>query len=160
MGRYDNVQHGWFHWILHMLGLVPMVLGFVLRDELDGGGPWLAGVGVLMQVIASAFWRLRVHDDGDALRIAYGPLPLISKRIPYGSIRAFEPTRSSWVDGWGIHWGPGRGWTWNLVGFDCVLITDDRGKTLRLGTDDQDGLVAHLTRRVPHAAPKGQPATA
>ena len=156
MGRYEHIQHGWFHWILHMLGLVPLTLGITLRSEFEGG--WLAtvAVGVLMELVATCFWHLRVRDEGDVLGVAFGPLRVFSKRIPYGSLREFRPERTSILDGWGVRWRPGAGWLWNLGGFDCIRFLDDRGRSFRVGTDDPEGLLEHLTARVPHAAPRAE----
>jgi hypothetical protein len=39
---------------------------------------------------------------------------------------------------------PGRGWTYNLWGFDCVRLTFKNGRTVRVGTDDPIGLAAFL----------------
>ena len=36
---------------------------------------------------------------------------------------------------------PGRGWTYNLWGFDCVKLTLGR-KIIRVGTNDAEGRVA------------------
>ena len=47
------------------------------------------------------------------------------------------------VIGWGIHYFPGRGWTYNIWGFACVKLTLGR-KIIRVGTDDADGLARFL----------------
>jgi hypothetical protein len=49
--------------------------------------------------------------------------------------------------GWGIHWNPWGGWVWNIWGFDCVVLQLNRGM-FRVGTDDPDGLVEFLRRRI------------
>ena len=70
--------------------------------------------------------------------------------VPFGwrtRIESVEPGRSSLLDGWGIHYFPGRGWTYNLWGFDCVVLRMKK-KTLRVGTDDPDGLLEFLQSRV------------
>ena len=86
---------------------------------------------------------LPVSDLADHLYVHFGPLALFRKRIAYSQITHVEPGRSSVIDGWGIHYVPGRGWTWNLWGFDCVVLTlGDR--TLRIGTDDVRGLTEFL----------------
>ena len=76
----------------------------------------------------------------------FGPLPLFRKRIPYRDIAAVEQGRSRWIDGWGIHFVPGRGWTYNLWGFDCAELRVG-GRRLRIGTDDAEGLVSFLRQR-------------
>jgi hypothetical protein len=45
------------------------------------------------------------------------------------------------VEGWGIHFMPGRGWTYNLWGFGCVKLTLGR-KVIRVGSDDAEDLAA------------------
>jgi hypothetical protein len=51
------------------------------------------------------------------------------------------------MDGWGIHYVPFRGWTYNLWGFDCVVLQLG-SKTVRIGTDDADNLLAFLERQI------------
>ena len=95
---------------------------------------------------AAMFARLTVRCEGDHLRVRFGPLPWAGTNVRYDRVRALRRARSSLVDGWGIHWVPGRGWTYNLWGFDCVELQTDRG-LLRIGTDDPEGLVQHLAQR-------------
>lgn len=47
------------------------------------------------------------------------------------------------MDGWGIHYILGRGWTYNLWGFGCVKLTLGR-KVVRVGSDDVENLVEFL----------------
>ena len=54
-----------------------------------------------------------------------------------------EPGRIAIIDGWGIHYIPGRGWTYNLWGFGCVKLTV-RGKVVRVGTNDVENLARFL----------------
>ena len=53
-----------------------------------------------------------------------------------------------------LYFVPGRGWTYNLSGFNCVKLSVGR-KTVRIGTDDVQGLLAFLdgkvTGRIPAA---------
>jgi hypothetical protein len=97
---------------------------------------------------AFSFRNLRIVDEGDAVAIRFGPLPTFRKRVAYADIATAERDRSSIADGWGIHWVPGRGWTYNLWGFDCVRMTLRNGKTMRIGTDDPDGLSNFLQQKV------------
>jgi len=55
--------------------------------------------------------------------------------------------RTRFIDGWGIHWIPWRGWTYNLWGFRCVRLKH-LGRTIRIGTDDPEGLRDYLADRV------------
>jgi len=101
----------------------------------------LLGCALPGALLSFCFRTLTVRDGGDALQIRFGPIPLFQRRVPYALIDAVRPGRSTLMDGWGVHWAPGRGWTWNLWGRDCVECSC-AGKTLRIGSDD----CAELTR--------------
>jgi hypothetical protein len=64
---------------------------------------------------------------------------LLSKRFRYADITGVEIGRTFILDGWGMHFMPGRGWTYNIWGFGCVKLTLG-GKIIRVGTDDAEGL--------------------
>lgn len=100
-------------------------------------------IATLLVLISFAFKSLTVSDVGDALQVQFGPLPVFSKTIRYADITAVEQGRSSLLDGWGIHYVPLRGWTWNLWGLDCVVLHLGK-KVLRIGTDDPENLTAFL----------------
>jgi hypothetical protein len=122
------------------------------------GGAWLArsepAVAVLVLAIAAVFvicalmfGSLTVRDEGEWLALRYGPLPIFRKRIRYADITAVEPGRSAIIDGWGIHYIPGRGWTYNLWGFGCVKLALGK-KIIRLGSDDADNLAEFLRKKI------------
>ena len=90
---------------------------------------------------------LTVRDEGDALDVRFGWISLFGRRIAWDQITAVQRARSKVIDGWGIHYIPGRGTTWNLWGFDCVELTVG-GKTLRIGSDDADTLAAYVSARL------------
>jgi len=108
----------------------------------------LAGGGILMLFSAVSFQTLTVRDDGDSLRIQFGPLPLLGKTIRYADIDTVTRGRTSLIEGWGIHLSPGGGWTWNLWGFDCVDFRLKDGRRTRIGTDDPAGLEEFLKAAV------------
>jgi hypothetical protein len=107
----------------------------------------LAGFGALMLFLAMCFATLTVRDDGNSLLVRYGPIPLFHKRIEYDSINAAEPTRSALIDGWGIHYIPGRGWTFNLWGWSCVKLNVN-GRTMRIGSDDAENLARFIQTKM------------
>jgi hypothetical protein len=142
---YRHVQHGWFHWLLVAFALLWIGAAFVVEPL------WirlaLFAMAGLFGLLAALFSRLEIASEGRHLVARFGLLGFPSRRVAYDDIESFERARSTLIDGWGIHWVPGRGWTWNLWGRDCVEL-ETRGGFLRLGTDDPEGLVAHLTERV------------
>ncbi len=90
---------------------------------------------------------MTIRDEGEYLALRFGPLPFLRKRIRYADITGVEIGRTSILDGWGIHFMPGRGWTYNVWGFACVKLTLAR-KIIRVGTDDAEGLAKFLREKI------------
>jgi hypothetical protein len=145
--EYDHTQSAPMYWLMLVPALAILLVAGILSEDADVLLPMLAMAGLLV-VIAFSFRSLRVVDEGTRLVARFGPIPIFSKRMVYADIVAAEPDRTSLVDGWGIHWVPGRGWTYNLWGFDCVRFTFAGGKTIRIGTDDPHGLARFLQQRI------------
>jgi hypothetical protein len=128
------------------LAVAGAVLSLMLLDQ-----TLLAAILVvtsaLFILLALSFRELNVEDKGDWLSVRFGPLPLFGTRIPYGAMTAVETGRSSWLDGWGMHYVPGRGWTYNLWGFECVVVHLGK-KLVRIGTEDAINLRNFLQRRI------------
>jgi hypothetical protein len=101
----------------------------------------------LLAFLALLYHHLTVADEGDRLGVRFGPLPFCGTTVPYADIQAIEPGQTIFLEGWGIHMSIRSGWVWNIWGWDCVVIHRTRG-TLRVGTDDVDGLIAFLKRRM------------
>lgn len=146
--HYDHTQYGYLHWLLLLpaaavLVAVPMVHTPEARII-------LVSAFAATVLTAAMFTWLRVRDEGEFLVLRYGPLPAFFKRFRLADITAVEIGRSSLIDGWGIHWCPGRGWTYNLWGFRCVKLRVG-AQTVRIGTDDPEGLAAMLQSRIPPA---------
>jgi hypothetical protein len=98
-------------------------------------------------VLGTSFQQLTVVDEGRQLVIHFGPFPLFRRRIWYAEIIHAQQGRTTLLDGWGIHWNPWSGWVWNIWGFDCVVLRLEKG-TLKIGTDDPEGLVEFLKIRM------------
>ena len=143
---YHHTQTGGIHYILWFVAAVLLVSAWLFPANAGQVYP-LTGAALVMGVLGMAFGSLTVQDQGDALDVCFGPLPLFRKRIPYRDITAVEPDRTHFIDGWGIHWIPGRGWAYNVWGYGCVKITLAK-RVIRVGSDDVDNLVRFLTDRV------------
>ncbi|MDA7864958.1 hypothetical protein N9B24_02415 [bacterium] len=104
--------------------------------------------GALMLLLAFSFCHLSVRDEGAELLIAFGPLPLFKRRLQYCELEKVEQSRSTIMDGWGIHMSPSGGWVWNLWGYNCVDVWYRQGRKVRIGTDDPAGLVEFLKVKV------------
>lgn len=151
---YDHVQRGRIHWLVYAVAAVSLWAGLVILNGTANHGPvstagiWVFFViGAVMAVLGMCFQYMRVRDLGDVLEINFGPLPWLRKEVRYEDIHSVEQGRTAWIDGWGVHTFPGRGWTWNVWGRDCAELTVN-GSTLRVGTDDPEGLVSFIEERI------------
>ena len=133
--------------------LIPLTLGAAAMAAvwwLRGQGTLalaVGGLGAAFILLSLCFKTLTVADEGDAVAIRYGPLPLFRKRIPFAAITHVEPSHSAVIDGWGIHFIPGRGWTYNLWGRQCVQLTAN-GKTMRIGSEDAVNLAQIIRAKI------------
>lgn len=139
---YGHTQRGWLHIVAYVLALVMLAGAWLARAEPAVAG-LNVGIAVILAISGLMFGSLRVRDEGEWLALRYGLLPVFRKRICYADVTAVEPDRTRLIDGWGIHWVPGRGWTYNLWGFGCVKLTLGK-KIIRIGTDDVEGLTEFL----------------
>ncbi len=149
---YDHTQHGHWHWLLWAIGAGCFVASWSLRQEPLGHYICL-GVSLMLIAMGLSFMQLTVRDEQDGLAVRFGPLPLFSKLIRYEQIQVVEPDRTTVLDGWGIHYLPGRGTTYNIWGFGCVRLELDH-RTIRIGTDDVENLVEFLRQQT---RPLGEP---
>ena len=139
---YSHTQTSPIRYILVVVITLSVLTGWLWRSEFWAwfSMAFLAGVCLLILLTMTT---LTIQGHSDSLEVKFGPLPLFSTRIPLDDIRAFSATRSRVIDGWGIHYIPGRGWTWSLWGFDCVDI-ERQHSSIRIGTDDPQNLAAYL----------------
>jgi hypothetical protein len=146
--EYDHIQSAPMYWLVLIPAGVLLVVGIILRDEAPVVLPAFLTLGTVLASLALSFRQLRICDEGDRLALRFGPLPLFRKRFAYADLASVDRDKTSWVDGWGIHWIPLRGWTYNLWGFDCVRLTLRDGRTIRIGTDDPSGLAQFLIEKL------------
>jgi len=146
MSDYEHTQKAPLHWLLYPLALLLLAAAGLNQGQIPVALILVGGAGLVL-ALAFSFQRLTIRDEGTWLAIRYGPLPVFRTRIAYAEISSVEPGQTSWIDGWGIHWIPGRGYTYNLWGFSCVkLAVGDR--TIRVGSDEPDKLVEFLKSKL------------
>jgi hypothetical protein len=144
--QYHHTQRGPIYLALLAIAVLLGVNAWLFREQ------WLplvllSGGAVCFGFLALSFRQLTVEDHGEDLAIRFGPLPVFRTQIPYASITAVEAGLSSLIDGLGIHYMPGRGWTYNLWGADCVVAhLGDR--LIRIGTDDVNDLLVFLRGKI------------
>lgn len=112
-------------------------------------GIWtLAAVSLIFAILSASFWYLEISLSDTWLTVSFGPLRVARFQRPIHTITAAVPESSDWLDGWGIHRLPGRSVIWNLHGFDCVRVTFQDGREIRLGTDEPKKLAIALTKHL------------
>ena len=103
------------------------------------------GLAASLLLLAVSFHFLSVFDEGDRLRIQFGPVPLFATEIRYADMTEIKLDRTTLLEGWGIQLSHRGGWVWNIWGRDCVLIR--HGNTTRVGTDDAENLLVLLAQK-------------
>ena len=119
-----------------------------LRGEQDSPTPpgqtqtFLVGLTAFLAFIGWLFSSLTVEVTDDAINWHFGP-GFWKKSIPRVEITLAQRVRTKVRYGWGIRRIP-KGWLYNVSGLDAVAITRASGKTIMIGTDEPDALVAAL----------------
>ena len=144
--EYSKTQEAPLQYLLYGVVAVLLPLAWLNRQE-PAAVVVLACVAVVMILAGLAFGTMTVRDEGDRLAIRYGPLPIFRRRIPYSAITAVEPGRTSVIDGWGVHYIPFRGMTYNLWGFGCAKLSLGR-RVIRVGSDDVENLVTFIGSKI------------
>lgn len=142
---YSHTQTSPIHWVVAGVALL-LAMAAIASAGIPAVAITLGVSALIVAVLAFCFASLTVEGRDDELFVRYGPLPFFRTRIRLVEVDWFERERTTWLDGWGVHYVPGRGWTYNLWGFDCVRF-EIAGRTVRVGTDDPDGLIAYLERQ-------------
>ena len=141
---YEHTQKSPMGRILFIIAVLILVCAFWIPNQTK---LILLVVAVLLFFASLCFSHLTICDETDFLSLRFGPLPIFRSRIVYSEITDVQEDRSNILDGWGIHYMPGRGITYNVWGFDCVRI--QKGKIIvRVGTDDKMALTSLLKTKI------------
>ena len=143
--RYRHTQNSPLFFIMILIAGAMIVLGWIGGDE-PAAQVVLLVVGGIFLILAFSFYSLTTTIQGQQLRVQYGPIPLFGTCLDLNDLEHAEVGQTALIDGWGIHYIPFRGWTFNLWGFNCVKI-QYRGRIIRVGTDDAANLSAQLTEQ-------------
>ena len=143
--QYEHTQKAPLNLIHYGTAALMLAAAVLLSEHWPTSLVLALGAGLV--VLAGAmFGFLTVRDAGDHLVVRYGPIPAFRARFPYALITKVQRSRSALIDGWGVHWVPGRGTTFNLWGRDCVTFRFGR-RMIRIGTDDVENLTAFLEEK-------------
>lgn len=143
--EYRHIQRSPIYLVIYAIGLLSIGLVLYLEPSPAKYAPLVGGA--VATIVGTSFHYLRVQDEGDFLRVGFGPLPLFQRKVWYHDIRQVEVGRTLILDGLGIHMSMRGGWVWNIWGRDCVVIHFDKS-VLRVGTDDAENLRAFIDSKI------------
>lgn len=146
--NYSHLQRGPWWWGILAVGVATFTaaayVGWTGDPRRIPIAITLATAGVVETLVAFAFRWLTISVNSQDVTARFGPLPLFRRTVPISTIEAVEIGKSTFADGWGIHWYPGRGWTYNIWGFGCIELKLTGGRTLRLGSDEPERLASAI----------------
>lgn len=150
---YAHTQRSPLKWFFFALTALLLGAAWAVREQPVVGMAISAGA-LIAGLCGLAFSKMTIKVTDNELMARSGPFPLIATMVRMEDIMEVRPARTSILDGWGLHYFPGRGWTYNVWGRDCIeVITPHR--RLRLGTDDSERLCKTLwehTKSTPQEA--------
>lgn len=122
---------------LTVTGLVFAVLSAFIH-------PFIVGAIVLF-IVAYLFRSMTIEISDTELTWYFGSgFPL--KRVPISEVVSAEVVRTSFMNGWGIHYTM-RGWLYNVSGYGAVSVTLRSGKRFCLGSDEPEAVARKLMSR-------------
>jgi hypothetical protein len=124
--------------VFSLAALIPvgLLLGGALRGADAGARITVLAAALVMLVSAVTLSSLTIAVRDGQLSWWFGP-GIVKKTVPLSTIISAEPTTTSIINGWGIHF-TGRGWLYNVAGRRAVLVTQQDGKRFLVGTDEPD----------------------
>ena len=145
---YQHTQRGPWSFVLLAVVASNLTLAVRLWGNEPAWASWLfLSVALLMTFMTLCFQSLTTTVSETSLRVHFGPIPLLEKKVLLEEIVSVRPEKSSLLDGWGVHWTPGKGWIYNMWGFDCLAINLGT-RHFRVGTNDPDQLCEVLERAI------------
>jgi hypothetical protein len=143
-------RHTQVAWVILGSIAIPMVLFALVGIAMEVVIIAVAAA-VIVLLVATLFGTLSVGVTESELRFHFG-VGFLRRSIPLAQIAEVQQVRTRWYHGWGIHFYPG-GTLYNVSGFDALEIGLVDGTTLRLGSDDPQGLLTALRPRIITAQP-------
>ncbi len=146
---YQHKQSGGV--ILTALGLgAALCVGLAPTIYAPNARLMLLVVAAILGVSALLFSSLTIELSNSSLSWRFGP-GLLRKRVATAEITSAVVTRTSVLDGWGVH-RTRNGWLYNVSGFGAVQVTLRSGKTFLLGSDEPEQLCSALQRAMQSTA--------
>ncbi|HWC60718.1 MAG TPA: hypothetical protein VHC44_13560 [Verrucomicrobiae bacterium] len=138
MKTYQHTQPA--HAIVAGLTMVAVVYGII--------GVFIHGaiVATIALFIVAYFFRSMTVEISDTELTWYFGSGFPRKRVPMSEVISAEAVRTSFWNGWGIHYTR-RGWLYNVSGYGAVCVTLRNGKRFCLGSDEPEVLARELGKQ-------------
>jgi len=143
---YHHVQVGWV-----IVGVTLIALTILLLVMSAGASSLLMLFPLVITTLTLTtfgFMTVTVDDRQVGIRMGIG---LVRQLVVLQSIREFRKVRNPWFYGWGIKKYPG-GTLYNVSGRSAVELDLGGGRSIRIGSDEPDALMAAMRRAIEHAA--------
>jgi hypothetical protein len=155
---YHHTQRGELHWVLTLLGAAWFLAAWMARHHAAATFS-LMFVAAVCFLLSLSLQTLTVRDEGEHLRIRFGPLPLFQRRIAYRDVTAVAvdrlPARSgAWR--WLLLRLPRCWGTYRVAADACVRLSLEGDRVVCVGSDDADNLAAFVRQRIAAAAAQSQ----
>jgi hypothetical protein len=143
---YEHTQPGWpMRLTFAALALGLIVLAALQLPSLGRAPSWTLLAGAALAIaVGWCFSSLTVRVTGDELQLHFG-WGWPRKRVPLADLGAVEVTRTTFIEGWGVH-RTRRGWLYNVGGFDAVVLRRRDGTAVLVGSDEAPRLKAAIER--------------
>ena len=138
--RYEHRQIGWLTLVAIFAILALISAAFAGSERTDADRTAYNVVVSVVAIIAALFSSLTVRVTDTYVAWWFG-LPLIGRRVRLDEIASAVPTKTSLLEGWGIHLTYWHGWVWNVSGFNAVEITLQSGTRFAVGTPEPKAVV-------------------
>ncbi len=144
---YKRTQGVWLAWALLPPGLASATIGLLNKEgaTVEVG---LAGLAIIGAALWLMFSRFTVEVGQGRVEWRYGRLGWPHWGVDIAEIAGVEPTRTTWLDGWGARRTKG-GMLYNAAGFGAVALHLRDGRTLILGSDEPARLAGFIQARLP-----------
>ena len=140
---YQHTQPAWAirFLILAVLTIQQLQLEFIEPNpKADEAFPIIVGaMGILLFIL----WSMTIQITTTHIRHWFG-LGFWKKESPLADIQDIALSKSAWYSGYGIRF-VGKGWLYNVSGFDRIELHMKTNKVIYLGTDDPTTLYNHLS---------------
>jgi hypothetical protein len=144
--KYSHTQQGTLIKVIMFMTMVLCLVIAGLNQFTSIVAISLYGVIATLIVLRWLFGSLTVVIDDEELRHYFGP-KFWKKSYQLQEIEAVKQVRNSWIFGWGIRLTP-HGWLYNVSGLDAVEIKLRSGRKFRIGTDDPQGIVDTISKKL------------